>query len=74
MLAFILQQKNFVYNLLKLEKFKDILIEKYIPGREIQAAILGNKKLGIIELKPKRKFYDYKAKYSASAKQSILFR
>ena len=44
------------------------MIEKYIPGREIQAAILGNKKLGIIELKPKRKFYDYKAKYNASAK------
>ena len=55
-------------NLFKLEKFKEVLIEKYIPGREIQAAILGNKKLGIIELKPKRKFYDYKAKYSASAK------
>ena len=55
-------------NLIKLEKFKDILIEKYIPGREIQAAILGKKKLGIIELKPKRKFYDYKAKYSSSAK------
>ena len=53
---------------MKLEKFKEILIEKYIPGREIQAAILGNKKLGIIELIPKRKFYDYKAKYSASAK------
>ena len=53
---------------MKLEKFKDILIEKYIPGREIQAAILGKKKLGIIELKPKRKFYDYKAKYSTSAK------
>ena len=29
---------------------------------------MGDKKLGIIELKPKRKFYDYKAKYSASAK------
>ena len=53
---------------MKLEKFKEVLIEKYIPGREIQAAILGNKKLGIIELKPKRKFYDYKAKYSESAK------
>ena len=53
---------------MKLEKFRDILIEKYIPGREIQAAILGKKKLGIIELKPKRKFYDYKAKYSTSAK------
>ena len=64
----ITDKKNFNKNLLKLEKFKEILIEKYIPGREIQSAILGNKKLGIIELKPKRKFYDYKAKYSASAK------
>tara|TARA_Y100001970_G_scaffold294019_1_gene445911 strand:- start:8347 stop:9267 length:921 start_codon:yes stop_codon:yes gene_type:complete len=66
--VYITSKRNFIYNLLKLEKFKEILIEKYIPGREIQAAILGNKKLGIIELKPKRKFYDYKAKYSASAK------
>ena len=66
--VYICNKKNFNKNLSKLEKFKDILIEKYIPGREIQAAILGKRKLGIIELKPKRKFYDYKAKYSASAK------
>ena len=66
--VYISNKKNFIKNLLRLEKFKEILIEKYIPGREIQAAILGNKKLGIIELIPKRKFYDYKAKYSASAK------
>ena len=66
--VYITNKKNFIYNLMKLEKFKEILIEKYIPGREIQAAVLGKKKLGIIELKPKRKFYDYKAKYSASAK------
>ncbi len=66
--VYICNKKNFKNNLMKLVKFKDILIEKYIPGREIQAAILSKKKLGIIELKPKRKFYDYKAKYSASAK------
>ncbi|MBD1153982.1 D-alanine--D-alanine ligase [Pelagibacterales bacterium SAG-MED23] len=66
--VYITDRKNFIKNLKKLEKFKEILIEKYIPGREIQAAILGSKKLGIIELKPKRRFYDYKAKYSASAK------
>ena len=65
--VYITEKKNFIRNIKKLEKFSDILIEKYIPGREIQAAILGNKKLGIIELKPKRKFYDYKAKYSATA-------
>ena len=66
--VYIADKINFYKNLMKLVKFKEILIEEYIPGREIQAAILGNKKLGIIELKPKRKFYDYKAKYSASAK------
>ena len=59
--VYITNKKNFGKNLFKLEKFKEILVEKFIPGREIQAAILGNKKLGIIELKPKRKFYDYKA-------------
>ena len=51
-----------------MNKYKEILIEEYIGGREIQAAILGNKKLGVIELKPKRKFYDYKAKYHSSSK------
>ena len=44
------------------------MIEEFIPGREIQVAIMGNKKLGAIELKPKRKFYDYEAKYNTNAK------
>ena len=66
--VYITNKNNFIPNLNKLEKYKEVLIEKYIPGREIQAAILGDKKLGIIELKPKRKFYDYEAKYNASAK------
>ena len=47
---------------------KNILIEKFIPGREIQVAILSEKILGAIELKPKRKFYDYEAKYNSKAK------
>ena len=41
--VYICTKKNFNRNLMKLKKFKDILIEKYIPGREIQAAILGKK-------------------------------
>jgi D-alanine-D-alanine ligase len=44
------------------------MIEQYVPGQEIQVAVMGNKPLGAIELRPKRKFYDYKAKYSKSAK------
>tara|TARA_Y100000816_G_scaffold161838_1_gene115787 strand:+ start:509 stop:1423 length:915 start_codon:yes stop_codon:yes gene_type:complete len=51
-----------------LKDYKKIIIEKFIPGREIQAAIIGSKKLGAIELKPKRKFYDYEAKYNSKAK------
>ena len=66
--VFICNQTNFIKNLLKLKNYREILIEKFIPGREIQVAILGKKKLGAIELKPKRKFYDYEAKYNPKAK------
>ena len=55
-------------NLKKMKNYNEILVEKFIPGREIQVAIMGKKKLGAIELKPKRKFYDYKAKYNSKAK------
>ncbi len=66
--VFICNKNNFYKNLGKLKNEKEILIEKYIPGREIQVAIMGNRKLGTIELVPKRKFYDYKAKYDKKAK------
>jgi len=66
--VFICNKKNFINNLKKLSIYNEILIEKYIPGREIQVAILGKRKLGAIELVPKRKFYDYEAKYNAKAK------
>ncbi len=66
--VFICTKLNIFKHLRKLKNYKKIIIEKFIPGREIQAAIIGNKKLGAIELKPKRKFYDYKAKYDSNAK------
>ena len=66
--VFICSKKNILGKLKKLKKYNEIIIEKYIGGREIQVAILGKKKLGAIELKPKRKFYDYTAKYSSKAK------
>ncbi len=50
------------------------MIEEFIGGREIQVAILGNKKLGAIELKPKRKFYDYQAKYNTNAKTQHIIK
>ena len=44
------------------------MIEQFILGQEIQVAIISKTALGAIELVPKRKFYDYKAKYTKSAK------
>ncbi len=66
--VYICNEKNIIKNLNKLKAYDEILVEEFIPGREIQVAILGKKKLGAIELRPKRKFYDYKAKYSSRAK------
>jgi D-alanine-D-alanine ligase len=45
----------------------EILVEEYIPGREISVAILGDRALGALELQPKQGFYDYKAKYTNGA-------
>ena len=66
--VYICNKKNLLKKIFYLKDNKEIIIEKYIPGKEIQAAIMGNKKLGAIELKPKRKFYDYSAKYDKNAK------
>jgi len=66
--VFICNKNEIHKKLVKLKNYRQILIEKFIPGREIQAAILGEKKLGAIELEPQRKFYDYEAKYNVKAK------
>ena len=66
--VFICSKNNFLKKIKLLKSYNRIMIEEFIGGREIQVAILGKKKLGAIELKPKRKFYDYKAKYNKSAK------
>ena len=61
-------KKQFTSKYKKLmENYDRILIEEYIPGREIQVAVMGAKALGAIELVPRRQFYDYTAKYSNTA-------
>ena len=42
---------------------REILIESYLPGKEVQVAVLGERALGAIEIVPKNRFYDYEAKY-----------
>ena len=66
--VFICNKKNLIRNLNLLRFYKKIMIEEFIGGREIQVAIMGKIKLGAIELKPRRKFYDYQAKYNLNAK------
>jgi len=45
-------------------RFGRLLIEKKITGRELTAGLLGRLKLPVVEVKPSRPFYDYKAKYT----------
>ena len=66
--VYICTKKNITNILRSMKNYKKVMIEEFIAGREIQVAIMGNKKLGAIELKPKRKFYDYQAKYNTNAK------
>ena len=55
-----------------LKSYDTIIIEKFVSGQEVQVAVLNGKALGAIELRPKRKFYDYKAKYTKSAKTNHI--
>ncbi len=66
--VFICNKKNIFKTLNKIKNYKKVMVEEFIAGREIQVAIMGKRKLGAIELKPKRKFYDYQAKYNTKAK------
>ncbi len=50
------------------KKYEQLMFEKYIGGQEIQVAVINNVPIGAIELVPKRSFYDYKAKYTKTAK------
>ena len=46
-----------------------ILIEEFIDGREVTVGILNGKTLPIIEIKPKREFYDFRSKYSKGSSE-----
>lgn len=50
----------------------EVLVEKYIAGREIQVAVLDGKALGAIEIKALGKFYDYEAKYTDGKAEHLM--
>ena len=49
------------------KKYDELIFEEYIGGQEVQVAVINGNPLGVIELIPKRLFYDYKAKYTKKA-------
>ena len=50
------------------KSYNEFIFEEYKGGQEIQVAVINGTALGVIELVPKRLFYDYKAKYTRKAK------
>jgi D-alanine-D-alanine ligase len=49
-----------------------VMVERYIPGRELTVAVMGDKPLAVTELKPKRGFYDYDAKYTDGITDHVI--
>ena len=49
-----------------------VLVEPYIPGKELTCAVMGDKALGVIEIVAATKFYDYEAKYAPGGSQHLL--
>ncbi|HUI14896.1 MAG TPA: D-alanine--D-alanine ligase [Xanthobacteraceae bacterium] len=49
-----------------------VMVERYIPGKEITCAVLGDRALDVIEIVPATRFYDYEAKYAAGGSRHLL--
>ncbi|MDQ7780947.1 MAG: D-alanine--D-alanine ligase, partial [Planctomycetota bacterium] len=50
----------------------DVLAERFVRGREVTVGILGARSLPVIELRPKRKFFDFTAKYTDPETEYIV--
>ena len=50
----------------------EVLIERYVPGKELTCAVLGDRALDVIEIVPATRFYDYQAKYAAGGSKHLL--
>ena len=49
-----------------------VMVEKFIPGKELTCAVMGSDALGVIEIVPAAKFYDYEAKYAPGGSKHLL--
>jgi D-alanine-D-alanine ligase len=52
---------------------EQVLVEKFVAGRELTCAVMGDRALGVIEIRPASGlFYDYDAKYAAGGSVHVL--
>ena len=51
---------------------EDVLVEKFIPGRELTVAVMGDRALCVTEITTSLAFYDYEAKYAAGGSRHVL--
>jgi D-alanine-D-alanine ligase len=49
-----------------------LIVEKFIPGKELTCAVMGGEALGVIEIVPTVRFYDYEAKYAPGGSKHLL--
>jgi D-alanine-D-alanine ligase len=49
-----------------------LIVEKFIPGKELTCAVMGDEALGVIEIVPTVRFYDYEAKYAPGGSKHVL--
>jgi D-alanine-D-alanine ligase len=50
---------------------REVLVERFVPGRELTVAVMGDRALGVCEIVPRGTFYDYTAKYSAGGSDHL---
>ncbi|KIL96803.1 D-alanine--D-alanine ligase [Paramagnetospirillum magnetotacticum MS-1] len=50
----------------------EVLVESFVPGRELTVAVMGDKALGVLEITSEHGFYDYEAKYAPGGSRHIM--
>jgi len=53
-------------------RYESALVERYVPGREITVAVMGDRPLGALEIRPAKGFYDYAAKYAPGGSEHLM--
>jgi D-alanine-D-alanine ligase len=51
---------------------EQVLVERFIPGKELTCAVMGDRALDVIEIVPTTQFYDYEAKYAPGGSKHLL--